>query len=293
MMETEKVHPKYIEKCNMADEVWLPSQWCVDKFKESGLVAKIEKIPIGVDFDLYKEGKESLDFGGKVKGFTFISVFGWSLRKCYDIMLRAFVEEFSSLDDVTYLVCSRYAGGTEEVRKDVCRNEIRNIATTIRKYGRPNIVYFGDVMPERLMGNLYNTAHCYLGLSRGEGFGLPWMEGSMCGLPVIGSNYSALTDFLNEDNSFLVEPECVRPQKGIEWISYYYQGMPVADYGREAINQTRRHMRYVYENYGKAKEKNKKLQKFIRENYDWEMCVEKMYSLVKDMYPKLKHRGEK
>jgi len=726
MMETEQVHPQYIEKCNMANEVWLPSKWCIDKFRESGLKTNVLYMPIGVDFNNYREGKDPLDFGGRVSGFTFISVFGWSLRKCYDIMIRAFVEEFSSADDVTYLICSRFAGGTEEVRKDVCRNEIRNISSGIRKYGRPNIVYFGDVMPEKLMGNLYSSAHCYLGLSRGEGFGLPWCsvagtkiltpygyknieeikvgeevisgaglvravsethknkytgklvkvnsrltfndseftgnhkflaykpkkidtsnggrrvasgfrdvekwkadwvsaenlttdhylvfpkikrshskdlikfdlldfvdnklnvtsdkdtiysrssglserglsetadvpvgqahhqrsdesaldsvrdrvdsaardievsdtkvclnrycylderlsrllgyyvaegspgensfsfafhsketdyhnevvqslmdifgvdsairirdskaeivvyssilssffekqcgclpsykkvpkdiflssdsvrsnflkayiggggrsggvreettistssidlamsyqflmlefgvvcslhkekrsnqylcssttslnsidfstgesmkfrrktgskvfcnedylfvpvnniehkfvdkidvynfdvpddhsyvanlsvvhncEASMCGLPVIGSNYSALTDFLNEENSFLVDPECIRPQQGIDWISFYYQGMGVADYGREAINQTRRHMRYVYENYGCAKEKNKKLQNFIKENYDWGICVDRMYDRIKEIYPNLKHRGEK
>jgi glycosyltransferase involved in cell wall biosynthesis len=106
----------------------------------------------------------------------------------------------------------------------------------------------------------------------------------MCGLPVIGSNYSGLTDFLNEENSFLIEPECIRPKKEIEWISYYYQGMPVADYGRESIDKTRKYMRYVYENYGNAKEKNKKLQKYIKENYDWNDCVDKMHDRLKEIY---------
>ena len=52
-------------------------------------------------------------------------------------------------------------------------------------------------------------------------------------------------------------------------------------------------MRYVYENYGRAKEKNAKLQKFIIENYDWDKCVDIMYERIKSIYPNLKHRGEK
>ena len=293
MMETEKIHPQYVERCNMANEVWLPSKWCISKFKECGVVSPIHYIPIGVDFDIYKEGQRSLDFGGKNRGFTFISVFGWSLRKCYDIMIRAFVEEFSSKDDVTYLICSRYAGGTEEVRKDVCRNEIKRITNSYKKINPPNILYFGDVMPEKLMGSLYNSANCYVGLSRGEGFGLPWLESSMCGLPVIASRYSGLTDFLTDENSFLVDPSGIKVQKDVEWISYFYKDMPMADYDVKSVEQTRAHMRYVYENYAKAKEKNKILQKFIIENYNWEKCIDMMYDRIVKIYPNMKPRGKR
>jgi glycosyltransferase involved in cell wall biosynthesis len=293
MMETERVHPQYIEKCNGVREVWLPTQWCIDRFKSSGLTVPAYKIPIGVDFNNFNENREPLDFAGKTSGFVFISVFGWSLRKGYDVMIRAFLEEFDAKDDVTYLVCSRYAGGTEDVRKQVVKNEIRRISNSIKKSSKPKIVLFGDVMPEKLMGNLYNSAHAYVGISRGEGFGLPWCEASMCGLPVIGSNNSGLTDFLNHDNSFLVEPDAIRVCPETEWISYYYQGMEMADYERPAIDATRAHMRYVYENYAKAKEKNKLLQKFIRENYDWDICVGKAYDRLKDIYKNVKHRGER
>jgi len=280
-------------KCNGANELWLPTNWCIEKFKESGLKVPAYRMPIGVDFNNYNENKEPLDFAGKTKGFVFISVFGWSLRKGYDVMLRAFLEEFSTKDDVTYLVCSRYAGGTEDARKQVVKNEIRRISNSVKKPNKPKIILFGDVMPEKLMGNLYNSAHAYVGISRGEGFGLPWCEASMCGLPVIGSNYSGLTDFLKHDNSFLVEPDDVKVCPETEWISFYYQGMEMADYGRPAIEATKAHMRYVYENYAKAKEKNQKLQKFIRENYDWDICVGMAHDRLKDIYKNVKHRGER
>jgi len=288
MMETEKVHPQYIERCNQYNEVWLPSKWCMEKFKESGLIKPSYYMPIGVDFENFNETKKPLDFNGKVNGFTFISVFGWSKRKGYDIFLKAFFEEFSNKDDVTFLVCSRYAGSTLDVKKEICRKEIRKIRDEVGRKDSPNIVYFGDVIPEKLMGNLYNSADCYVGISRGEGLGLPWLEGSMCGLPVIGSNYSGLTDFLTEENSFLVEPEELRPQKDVEWISYFYNDMPLADYGREAIDKTREHMRYIYENYEKAKNKNKILQKFIKENYNWDDCVNRAYNRIGNIYENMK-----
>ena len=115
----------------------------------------------------------------------------------------------------------------------------------------------------------------------------------MCGLPVIASNYSGHTDFLNHDNSFLVEPEGVRTQPSTEWISLYYEGMPMGDFGRESIDQTKAHMRYVYDNYATAKDMNKKLQNYIRENYDWGSCVDRMHGRIKDVYSGMKHRHER
>ena len=122
---------------------------------------------------------------------------------------------------------------------------------------------------------------------------MPACEASMCGLPVIASNYSGQKDFLKEDNSFLVEPEGVAVNPGAEWVSYYYENMPMANFGQKSIDQTRAHMRYVYENYALAKEKNKKLQNFIRENYNWDRCVNNMYERLKEVYSNVKHRGEK
>lgn len=279
MMETEKIHPQYIEKCGMANEVWLPTDWCIEKFRENGLKSKIYKMPIGVDMENYVEGKKPITFGGKEKGFVFLSVFGWSLRKGYDVLLKAYYEEFSSKDDVTLVICSRFAGKTDKTSKQVIIDEIKRIEKSVKKSDKPRPpLLVADVIPESMMGNLYNSAHAYICISRGEGFGMPYCEASMCGLPVIASNYSGQKDFLTHDNSFLVEPEGFRVHPGAEWVSYYYKDMPMAHFGRDAIDATRSHMRDVYENYALAKEKNKKLQNFIRENYHWDKCIDRMYN---------------
>lgn len=294
MMETEKVHPQYIEKCNMVNELWLPTDWCIEKFREGGLKNKIYKMPIGVDLDNYGEGMQPITFGGKENGFIFLSVFGWSLRKGYDILLQAYYEEFNSNDDVTLVICSKYAGKTDKTSKQVIKDDIKRIEQSVRKTNKPKPpLLVSDSIPEKMMGNLYNSAHAYICISRGEGFGMPYCEASICGLPVIASNCSGQMDFLNYDNSFLVEPEGFAVNPGAEWVSYYYTDMPMAAFGRKSIDQTRAHMRYVYENYALAKEKNRKLQNFIRENYNWDKCIGRMYDRLKEIYPEVKHRGER
>jgi len=294
MMETEKVHPQYIDKCNSANEVWLPTDWCIEKFKEGGLKTKIFKMPIGVDLNNYSEGMKPVTFGGKESGFVFLSVFGWSLRKGYDILLQAYFEEFTKDDDVSLVICSRFAGKTDPTSKKVVMDEIKRIENSVKKTNKPKSpLLVSDVIPEKMMGNIYNSAHAYVCISRGEGFGLPYCEASVCGLPIISSNYSGQKDFLSHDNAYLVEPEGVAVNPGTEWVSYYYQGMPMANFGREAIEQTKAHMRFIYENYAIAKEKNKKLQKFIKENFNWDICIDRMHNRLKTIYTDVKHRGEK
>jgi glycosyltransferase involved in cell wall biosynthesis len=288
MSETESLHKNFVERINASDEIWTPSKWCAKKFKESNVVKPIHHIPIGFDSDIYHEGQKPLDFGGKLRGFVFTSVFSWSWRKGYDILLKAYFDEFTADDDVTLLLCSRYGGSSDQSKKDKIKKVIRDYKQSSKNPNPPHVIYFGDVMPEQMMGNLYNTANCFVMISRGEGFGMPYVEASMCGLPIIASNYSGHTDFLNHENSFLVEPEeiCVQPK--IEQISAFYQGCPAADFGADATYETRQHMKYVYENYGKAKEKNKILQKFIKENYDWKVCSEKSHNRLLEIYNDLR-----
>jgi glycosyltransferase involved in cell wall biosynthesis len=288
MSETEQIHKQFVERINASDEVWTPSKWCADKFKESKVVRPIHHIPIGFDSNIYHEGQKPLDFGGKLRGFVFISVFSWSWRKGYDVLLKAYLDQFTGKDDVTLLICSRYGGSSDPSKKDKIKKIIKDYKDASSNPNPPHIIYFGDVMPERMMGNLYNTANAFVMVSRGEGFGMPYVESAMCGLPIIASNYSGQTDYLNHDNSFLVEPEEICVQKNIEQISAFYKGCPTANFGADATYETRQHMKYVYENYGNAKEKNKLLQKFIKENYDWKVCADKAHDRLSKIYGELK-----
>lgn len=53
----------------------------------------------------------------------------------------------------------------------------------------------------------YNTLDCYLGPTRGEGFGVPLLEAAACGVPVVGTDHAAATERVTEgDNGVLVSP---------------------------------------------------------------------------------------
>jgi glycosyltransferase involved in cell wall biosynthesis len=74
------------------------------------------------------------------------------------------------------------------------------------------------------MSGLMAACDCYVSLHRAEGFGLTMAEAMAIGKPVSATGYSGNVDFMNEENSYLVDyrigrvgPECeIYPPEG-EW----------------------------------------------------------------------------
>lgn len=289
MMETNGVHESFLEKVNRADELWVPTLHNMRIFKEAGVKIPIYHMPLGVDFQLYKpfeptEEQKSI-FKINKKSFSFLSLFGWSLRKGYDVLLKAYLKAFTSDDDVSLVIASRKDGSTHV-------DKIREIRETIGRYiaeycpnpsKAPHIVHIGQAMPEEQLPILYNMCDCFCLISRGEGFCMPMSEAGACEKPVIGSRCTGQMDFLNDDNSFLVDPESYGTNQDIAEISSYYQGMPFAVFKDKAVDQCAGHMRDVFENYDQAKGKAIKLRKNLEENFTWDQLTDRIYARLLEL----------
>lgn len=54
------------------------------------------------------------------------------------------------------------------------------------------------------MATWYNHLDCYLGPTRGEGFGVPLLEAAACGVPIIGTDFTAMRERVHEgENGYL------------------------------------------------------------------------------------------
>jgi glycosyltransferase involved in cell wall biosynthesis len=210
-------------------------------------------------------------------------VFRWGYRKGYDVLLRAYLEEFSSSDDVSLLLVSRPIKLLEGVGEQQIVDDFNNIRASINKSedDLPHVALYTEPTPERKMPQIYALGNAFVLISRGEGYGLPFCEAASMGLPVIASNCSGHSDFLNKDNSYLVDPDEYVVADRLSQLGkdcYFYEGQEFPEFRKKAINKVKEHMRFVMDNYSEAQLKAKKLRAFVRENYTWNKAVDRVYA---------------
>lgn len=288
MMETsETLHEGYVGRINLYDEIWVPTHQGAKLFKENGVRPPIYVMPLGVDTSRYQPNARPTNFGIGLKPFVFLSVFKWGYRKGYDILLKAFMEEFSADEDVSLLIVSRT---DVHHNPNVIMEDFKAIRNGILKKDDelPHIALYDKPIKEKDMPGVYSAANAFVLISRGEGFGLPYYEAGATGIPVIGSYCSGQMDLLNEENSCIVKPDCYSIAKINGNMSKlakhcgFYEDQTFPDFGRDAIEKTKEHMRSVYEDYDSALIKAAILGKTVRENYTWDMAIDRVYNRLKE-----------
>ncbi|CAL5080685.1 unnamed protein product [Urochloa decumbens] len=157
-------------------------------------------LPIGVPV-MVPEGS-TLEHGDpKGRDFAFLSVFKWEQRKGWDVLLRAFLQEFSGADDVVlYLLISAYHSDTNfigQIRRFVKETGIKEPVE-----GWAEIRVINEHVPQSALPSLYKAADAFVLPTRGEGWGRPVVEAMAMALPVIVTNWSGPTEYLTEENGY-------------------------------------------------------------------------------------------
>ena len=77
-------------------------------------------------------------------------------------------------------------------------------------HGRPDIHMIDRSLSVEELNGLMAACDCYVSMHRSEGFGLTLAEAMAIGKPVIGTGYSGNVDFMNAENSYLIDYELGR-----------------------------------------------------------------------------------
>ncbi len=244
MFETDGLPPEWRDRCNLMDEVWVPSEHNLRTFANAGVDAsKLHKVPETFDAELFQPGVDPMPVEG-AEGFVFLSMFSWIPRKAWDVLLRAWFEEFGGHDDVTLLLKTDTAlapTGTD------CRQEVESFVRGQLKLDLkkgPRIIVFDQPLESTDVPRLYRAADAFVLASHGEGWGRPYMEAMAMGLPTIATRWSGNLEFMNDDNSYLVGYKLVdalsqSPFHGQRWA-------------QPRVSELRGAMRRVYEHRSEA-----------------------------------------
>lgn len=208
--ETQGIPPNLVSKLRSLDEVWVASTFNARNFAAAGLdEAKVRVVHPFVREEFTPDAPP-LDIPGR-RGFNFLSVFDWSYRKGWEILLTAYVEEFSPREDVALVIKT-----TTVVRPESTAPLLEAQSWIEDRLGRtlddiPDIIFLEGAIPRQSMPGLFTACDAFVLPSRGEGWGRPFLEAMACGLPVIGTRWGGHLDFMNDQNSYLIDVEEVVP----------------------------------------------------------------------------------
>ncbi|KAJ4885858.1 UDP-Glycosyltransferase superfamily protein [Raphanus sativus] len=215
MFETDRVNGEHVERCNKMDRVWVPTEFHVSSFVGSGVdSSKVVKIvqPVDVDvfdplkyepLDLVEIGDLVLGSGGRGLGlgFVFLSVFKWEQRKGWDVLLKAYLREFSGKDNVAlFLLTNAYHSDRDFGNKIV--DFVRELDLEEGEGGYPFVYVIDKHIAQVDLPRLYKAADAFVLPTRGEGWGRPIVEAMAMSLPVIATNWSGPTEYLTEENGY-------------------------------------------------------------------------------------------
>jgi glycosyltransferase involved in cell wall biosynthesis len=268
MFETDRIPDGWAELCKTMDEIWVPCQFNVETFSRAGVeLHRLRVVHAGVDTHLFRPGVESLPIPER-RGFNFLAVFDWHLRKGYDVLLEAYLNEFRPDEDVA-LILKTYQ--LNDPVSDVEAKLTHFIENTLGKRleDTPPLILLNGFIPQHKMPQLYASAQAFVLPSRGEGYGRPYMEAMSCGIPVIATRWSGQLELLSDENSFLVELEgLVEPPRDLDME--YYVGHRWA---QPSVDDLRAKMRRVFGHRQEAAQIAERGRNQMVEQFSWDVVI--------------------
>ncbi len=284
-IEACTVPKQIVDICNRYNEIWVTSDFCKEVLEKENIKVPIFVMPPGVQTKIYNENQVAHEFYPSLKKFVFCSVFGWSYRKGWDALLKSYLQEFSADDDVSLLLVSRYQYSSD--RSDIIKKDVDSYIEKFGKKSIPHIARCSRVIPEYELPKIYRACDAFVLPSRGEGLGLPYCEASLCGLPIIATNHSGHTMFLNKDNSSLVDIDNLEKiTRGTMHVHYWDNQVFPSLKSQQFIDNLSKSMRYVFNNYKECVDKNKILQKYIIDNYSFDASAIRIKNRLLEIWSK-------
>ena len=123
----------------------------------------------------------------------------------------------------------------------------------------PSIYLVPNPVANEYMPLLYQIATSFVIPSRGEGWGRPHIEAMSIGLPVIATNWSGPTEFMNDKNSLLI---------GIDGYDTIKQGaFKGHQWAKPSLFDLKKQLKWVYINRKQALQIGLQAQKDVRQKY--------------------------
>ncbi len=255
----------------MFDEIWDPSEFIKEALAKK-ITVPVVTMPYGIQANT-DEAYTRNYFNLPEDKFIFFYIydsFSSTERKNPEGTIDDFQRAFSRDDSKVALVIKVKNSSDEEI-------------ASIRKLiaGWENIVIYNCVLDKIQINSLIACSDVFVSLHRSEGFGLVPAEAMLLGKPVIATNWSGNTDFMNEQNSCLVEYTFVNVKDG--YYNMLFENRVKLRYAEANIDHATKYMQRLYQDKEYYNVKSLAAKKCILENNTIGCAGQRIDSRLKEL----------
>lgn len=204
-IETDRCNPEWVSSCNRMDLIIVPSQHAANSLTFYGNVnTPIHIVPESFSSDLVEGIPTKMDEYKFSTPFNFL-IFGQLTgnnpendRKNIFYTVKWLCEVFKDDRDVGIIIKTN-SGRNTSIDRKIINQTFANLVREVRVGEYPKLHLLHGDLNNSEVGSLYKhpSVKALVSLTRGEGYGLPILEASACGLPVIATGWSGHTEFLS------------------------------------------------------------------------------------------------
>ena len=261
------------------------------------LTTPIEVFFEGADTDIYKkiDTFTSKDLYNQLDAieekFNYLFVGHWLQgevgqdRKDIGMLIKTFLETFKNKPTKPGLILKTSGATPSIMDRDEMLTKIQAIRVAVGGDNLPNIYLLHGEFSDEEINELYNhpKVSAFVSFTKGEGYGRPLLESSIAQKPVIASNWSGHTDFLDPKMSTLLSGEVkqIHPSAVIQNMLIPESGWFTVDYVKAS-----KVLEDVYKNYKKYIDGAKRQSYRSRTEFSLEKMSELLIKILDEKAPK-------
>ena len=296
----------WIEGCNRMDLILGSSKHTIDILKNSKFQKQdqntqqiVEQVEWngendilfeGANTEVYKPVKSTFDLSQVKEQFAYLFVGHWigntpigEDRKNISFLIKAFYETFKNKTNAPALILKTSTVGSSYMDRNDILKRIQAIKATVKATKLPNIYLLHGEFSDAEMNEIYNHSKvkAMVNLTKGEGFGRPLLEFSLTNKPIITTNWSGHTDYLNPEFTTLLPGIMTKIHPSIannmllaeaEWFSV-------------SIMEVGTYLKDVFDNYRNYVDGGKRQGYHSRTNFSFDKMKEKLDEILTNKLP--------
>jgi tetratricopeptide (TPR) repeat protein len=272
--ESTSIPDDWMDSFSHVDFFWTPSQWFKQILINHGIDAHaIQVIPEGVNGQIFTSEGSQFQSLNAINAYKFLYVGKFEERKATPEMIVTFDYTFKDNPEVRLIIAS------QSHKKDFDFNSyIKDLGVRHPE----KIIHVGPFARNSDLAALYRSCNAFVMPTRAEGWGLPIIEAMACGLPVIVTGYSGLTEFATQENAYLIDYKMIDIEEPLGWqiksnATYYGQWAEPDFLHLSDI------MKHVFKNKDEAKRIGHKASHDIHTQWTWDHAAKKAIEAIKTL----------